>query len=235
MRLILGVLFLSLSACTGDVTDGSDGTDGTDTNIDDGTHPLVPEEYKFLWNTDGECSTEFGDGNQMYMIFEGRLEADGSLTGTEQVWWFYADQGQEEDCVDTFELTGTRLSGSAESLGCVGCESFYQTRREITENNCRARYNGVYQSDDDGLYQRLMLDTLNEFNDQPNENNKVAVFHEERNWQGGGTSAKLYAGEDGSLLDPDTAVHDAPADIRWIGSRCQVSFGGGGGGGGGGS
>lgn len=224
MRAELLVLVTLLTACTGEETDSV--IDDTEVTDQDSPHPLVPEEFKNLWNTEGDCSTEFGDGNQMYMIFEGRVDADGSLTGTEQVWWFYRNRPPEDDCVDTFSISGTDIPGSAESLGCVGCEEFYDVRREITENNCRTNYERVYREDDDGLYQRLMFDTLNEFNDQPNENNKVAVFHEQKKWRDEGYETKLYAGEDGSRITPDGAEHGPPASYRWIGRRCQVGWGG---------
>ena len=227
------VLLALLTGCAGEKTDATDGaTDDSDT-IDDGTPPLVPEEFANLWNTSGECSNEFGDGDKMYMVGEARAEADGSFTATEKVWFFYADEPNSEDCVDTFELSGNAVFGDPGELGYVSAEEFYDVRREFVENNCNERYNRIYRSDDDGLYQRLMIDTLNEFNDQPNENSKISIFHEERNFFGEGYVSKSYAQENGSKITPDGETYGPPASYRWIGTRCNVAFGGGGGGGGG--
>lgn len=225
---------LALVACAS--TDATDGTDSdTDASTEDGPHPLVPEEFSLLWNTDGECSNEFGDGNQVYMIGEGRLETDGSLSVDERVFWFYADEPRSADCVDRFTVTASEeLVGDPADLGYSGGEHFYDVRRELTEEGCDdADYRRLYRSDDDGLYQRLIFDTLNEFNDTPNENDKIAVWHEERNFFGEGYVTKEYAQEPGSVIEPDTDVHGPPATIRWIGKRCVIPFRGGGGGGGG--
>jgi hypothetical protein len=226
LRTLTVLLLCGLVACG---TDETASTDDTDAVVDDGTHPLVPDEFKALWNTEGSCKTEFGDGDQMYMIFEGRVEADGTLTGTERVWWFYADEPESKDCVDTFALSGVALAGEPAALGCTSCEEFYQTRRTLTEDTCRQRYNRVYREDDDGLYQRLMFDTLNEFNDQPNEDDKIGVFHEEKDFFSSGYVTKLYAAETGSKIIPDGEVFGPPATYKWIGRRCQVTWGGGGG------
>jgi hypothetical protein len=226
MRLI--VLLSWGVACTGGTPDSDAAdTDGGDSAESDS---IVPEEYKFLWNTEGSCSTEFGAGHQMYMLFTGRLEADGTLTGTERVWWFYADKGPEADCVDTFELSGSLVTGEPESLGCASCEHFYTVRRNRTDDQCGERYSSIYRTDDEGLWQTVMLDTLNEFNDQPNEDNRVGVFHEEKQWGGQNYVTKLYAAETGSELVPDGSSHLPPAGLLWHGKRCQMKFGGGGGG-----
>jgi len=222
---------LILLLATGCSSDPTDATEDTDTVVDDGTHPLVPEEFELLWNTSGECSNEFGDGDQIYVIGEATVDEAGHLTATERVWWFYADQPNEADCVDTFSIEGDALQGDPSQLGYAGGEEIYDVRREFVETNCGERYGRIYRSDDDGLYQRLMFDTLNEFNDEPNEDDKLGVFHEERDYFGEGYVTKIYANEPGSVVIPKTETHGAPADYRWIGKRCQVAFGGGGGGG----
>ena len=226
-------LLLVLTACGSSTgTDDPDETDtDADTNSEDGPHPLAPEEFQLLWNTEGSCSTEFGDGDQIYMIGEGRLETDGSLVFTETVYWFFADEPRSADCKDVWTITGTELNGDPESLGYAGGEHFYDVRREISDAGCTSgtKYGSVYREDDDGYYQRLMFDLLNEFNDAPNE--KPAVFHEERNFFGQGYVTKLYASEPGSKLTPDDgSTHAPPAEIRWIGKRCVVARRGGGGG-----
>lgn len=232
MRLLPALLLLAAAGCkTTDAGDDDDTTSDTDP-VDDGTHPLVPDEFELLWNVDGECSNEFGDGDQVYVLFEGSVDAEGNLTGTERVWWFYADAPWDEDCVDTWELTGTRVDGEPGALGCNGCEEFYMTRRVRTQDNCSENYDRIYRTDNDGHYQLLMIDTLNEFNDEPNEDNKIGVFHEEKQFGGNNYITKLYASENGSWIAPQGEAHGPPADYRWIGRRCQVSWGGGGGGGG---
>lgn len=213
----LTIALLLAAACTTD-------TPGTDTDTDvgtlDDTHPLVPKEFAHLWNTEGGCSTEFGDGDQVYMIFDGKVDADGVLTGTEKLWWFYSGQEESADCVDTFSLSGVTIDSDPT---CSSCEEFYDARRELVEDNCKSNsYAQIYRSDEDGYYQRLMFDTLNEINDQPNEDDKIGVFHQEKGWRNDDLVTKLYASERGSIIIPDGEAHSAPATYRWIGKRCQV-------------
>ena len=224
MRTVWIVSLVALAACAGDEPADTTGVDDTNDIVDD-SHPLVPDEFKFVWNTDGECSNEWGSGDQMYMIFEGRVDAAGNFSGTEQVWWFFADEPDENDCVDTFELTGTALVGDPASLGCSSCEEFYRVTRTLTTDNCNSRqYNRVYREDDSGgLYQVLMIDTKNEFNDQPNENDKIGVFHESWNILRKEYETSLYAADDGSLIVPSGEEFGPPADYKWIGNRCHAA------------
>jgi hypothetical protein len=219
--LFCGILLVGCSGSDEAEPNGTE-TDDSDSGVVDS---IVPDEYKFLWNTEGSCTTEFGAGNQMYMLFEGHLAADGTLEGTERVWWFYKDKGPEADCVDTFTLRGTVRTGDPSSQGCASCELFYDTRRTLTEDNCREKYGLVYRTDDAGLYQTLMMDTLNELNDQPNENNKVGVFHQEKQWGQENYITKLYASESGSALSPESEDYAPPAGLKWHGKRCQLKFG----------
>ena len=66
-RLFVAFVPLLALACA----DGSSGPDGTDDGVDtnnpndtgqntDGTHPLVPEEFKYLWITDEPCQRRRG-------------------------------------------------------------------------------------------------------------------------------------------------------------------------------
>lgn len=224
MKRIYFILALSAIACG---SPSASTTDPGDTDsVQDDSHPLVPEEYALLWNTEGSCSNEFGDGDQMYMIFDGEVDADGNFSGTEQVWWFFAGEDESKDCVDTFALSGTAVTGDPTALGCVSCEEFYTVRRTITENNCNSnQYARVYQEDDDGLLQNLMIDTLNEFNDSPNEDNRIGVFHEEWNIVQKKYTTKMYAAGPDSQITPSGSEHGPPAAYRWVGDRCHISWG----------
>lgn len=223
MRWISVMLLLGAVGCE---SQGDDTEQPTESDpIDDGTHPLVPDEYQYIWNTEGACSNEWGDGDQMHMIFEGRVDAEGNFSGSERVWWFYADEPIDKDCVDTFQLTGTRAQGDPTSLGCSSCDEFYLARRTLTTDNCGTnQYNRVYREDDDGLYQDLMLDTLTA-NGLPNPDNKIGVFHSEWNILRREYLTKLYANEEGSKLVPEGDEHAPPATYEWIGKRCHISWG----------
>ena len=62
-----GILVLALATSIG-CSKGDDDTE-TDTDSDTDTapdyHPLVPEEYRYLWNTEG-CETDKGMGATVY-------------------------------------------------------------------------------------------------------------------------------------------------------------------------
>ena len=90
---------------------GEEDTD-TDTDSVDEGHPLAPERYKYLWNVEGTCETwNNRTGNQVYILAEDvRVESDGAMSGVEKWYWFWAGEGWEGDCVDTFEIMGAPKS-----------------------------------------------------------------------------------------------------------------------------
>ena len=211
-------LMLSLALCSTACSGGGD-TDETDRDPDSDTecHPNVPEEYCFLWNSDG-CTTQGGaPANQVYYIFEGSTDADGNFSGTETMYWFYPMEGWEDDCIDKMKLTGEPLRTDPSLLGCVGCEELYTVRRELVEDNCSWGYNGMYEEDKEGYFSTILLDTLN-FSGEPNEDNKVQVLHREWSHRNETYSTKDYAI---GHIYPEGSEHGPPAKYDWVGGKCK--------------
>ncbi|MFT7522146.1 MAG: hypothetical protein ACI9MC_004298 [Kiritimatiellia bacterium] len=212
MRLLLPLL-LCLPACKSDETD-TDTDVGTDTEFV--CHPNVPEEYCFLWNSDGCKNDRGGPANQGYYTFEGESDADGNFEGVETIYWFFPQEGWDEDCVDKMKVTGTRLLTDPALLGCVGCEELYTVRREMVQQECAIGYNMLYQEDDDGYFSTLLFDTLNASGD-PNEDDKMQVLHRKVNNQNQSLSTKDYAR---GHIQPLGDTHAPPAKYDWVGSKC---------------
>ena len=85
--LILGMI--TVSGCNKDDDGGADSDTDTDTDTDPDYHPLVPEEYRYLWNTEG-CDTS--DGSQGASVYRNATEAtsDGNNFSTTENWyWFF--------------------------------------------------------------------------------------------------------------------------------------------------
>ncbi len=103
-------------------------------------HPTVPAEYANLWHTDG-CTTSDGkSGNAAYAVFSGRTSADGTLTGTEQWYWFFAEPGCYHDCIDTIEVTGQWANLDPGLYTCSECEETWSVTRELNDSVCGVAY-----------------------------------------------------------------------------------------------
>jgi hypothetical protein len=180
----------------------------------------MPEAYECLWSDDG-CTTNTGaKGNQIYWQFEGRVEADGTLAGTETFWWFFATDGIEEDCVDKLEVTGKRRVTDPDLLGCSTCEEVYDVQKvESPENDltCRGGYNLFFDQDRSTFSHTILVDT--KITDgSPNENGKTLVLHLKKDPRSGQYAIEEYAR--GNLV-PDGAEHGPPGAYTWLGSKCQ--------------
>jgi hypothetical protein len=229
------LLFLSLVYCGGDLVcgegtheengvcvPGEEETDiDTDTDEDDGSHPLPPDQYKWIWNTEGTCETwNNRTGNQVYIYAtDVRITAEGALSGTEKWYWFWEGEGWEGDCVDTFEVTGTTTAIDFEQYRCSQCEESYEISRKLIDSQCGHSYDRHLISYDwsDGwkdpgeidAYPALaMFDTLTP-NGNVNEDNKMLFVH-------------LKADAEGELnpdsVDGDFAVgHAIPDDAEQVG------------------
>jgi hypothetical protein len=107
MRLSVALIAI-LAACSKDDTDTATGdtADTSDTDPDPADHPLVPDEYEYLWNTDSCELYGGGDGTPVYVLAEGAVDSDGHMAMVEQWFWFFGEPDYAGDCVDTFESVG---------------------------------------------------------------------------------------------------------------------------------
>ena len=215
----LALATLLLVSCDGATDTETQDTEDTGTaECSDNPDASVPEEYRCLWELSySGCTTSRGGaGKQVYYLMEGRVEADGSISGESRIWWFYPDEWVATDCVDTVSLTGQRVVTDLERLGCGQCEEAFEVTRAVTQDSCSLGYNVLFEEDEDSiLHQTLLFDTHTS-NGDPNEEGKVLVFHRTTSDQG--VSTKEYAR--GNIV-PDGAEHEAPYTFTWLGSRCM--------------
>jgi len=212
------LLIPALTAC-----DGSQDTEDTDPDTDspvqcaDNPDASVPEEYRCLWeSTYSGCTTSRGgEGRQIYYLMEGEVDAEGNITGSERIWWFYPDQWAATDCVDTISMSGGPITTDLERLGCGECEEAYEVRREVTVESCQLGYNILFEEDDDGLHQTLLMDTKTP-DGQPQEDGNILVF-QRTSTDGGGMKTEEYAR--GTMV-PTGQEHGPPYTFSWLGSAC---------------
>ena len=143
------------------------------------------------------------------------MDASGNISGESRIWWFYPDDWNATDCVDTVSLTGTPVVTDLERLGCSQCEEAYEVTREVTTDNCNLGYNVLFNEDEDGYYQTLLFDTKTP-DGQPQEDGNILVFHREVSDKG--ESTKEYAR---GTMTPEGAEHGPPYTFTWLGSVCR--------------
>ena len=211
---------------------GEEDTD-TDTDSESDGHPLAPERYKYLWNVEGTCETwNNRTGNQVYILAENvRVEADGSMNGIEKWYWFWAGEGWEGDCVDTFEVSGAPKSLDKAQYQCSQCEEVYEVSRTLTDSTCDINYNyflisfdwdeGPPDSTPKSSYGAYMLmDTLNP-NGNPNEDNKMLVVQAKADEEGYvSPSAVDNDFARGYAIPDDASVPGPPGTYEWLAEKC---------------
>lgn len=153
------MILYALLACT---DDSADKTPTTDTAAGY-EHPLVPEEYRGSWDEDSVSC----DDAIYYWAFDGTIDADGGMVGTEGWYWFFSDEGATTDCVDVFEVTGTEERTPVADDPCISCDRDFTTTYTLTETGCNwAGYEQMFDNDDvDRIDEEeytvaLMLDAL---------------------------------------------------------------------------
>lgn len=177
-RLLFAATILTLPAC-GEKKDKDTGP------VDDTgweTHPFVPEEYVWIWDTDG-CEVDGDPGASVYHLATGSSTGTGSLQVTETWYWFFGNEGYEGDCYDsfTFEADPSDIQFSDDYEPCSECELEYSgkyTNDESSEYACNISYSSFFDSPE-GLYGdyelTLWFDPLTPAGN-PNEDNKMLVI-----------------------------------------------------------
>jgi hypothetical protein len=213
-------------------------TDETDTDVGDGSHPMAPEKYKWLWNVEGSCET-YGSrqGNQVYILAEDvQVDESGMLSGQERWYWFQAGEGWEGDCVDTFQITGSPFGVDKAQYQCSQCEEVYEVSRVLTEANCELNYNyfliGYDWSDGfpdstrlESYSALLLMDTLNP-NGEANEDNKMLLLQAKADQDGQISPAHLdndFA--TGHAIPNEAGQPVPPGTYDWLAEKCiRTSF-----------
>ncbi|MFT7518402.1 MAG: hypothetical protein ACI9MC_000533 [Kiritimatiellia bacterium] len=237
MRVPLALSLIAMTmGCNGDATDTD--TDSGTLSVPD-THPLAPEKYAQIWNTDRPCQLQDGgDGTQIYWYSEdAESVVQGEkviLTATEKWYWFHGGFG--DDCVDTWELRAEFVKGDYALYGCSECEEAYYFRRTLVDQTCPYLYHQIFGYDKDKdapdpqVYEGYMLlDTHNTFNGAPNENNKMLMVARYRVPGGSWSTNNNYSKPGWSYRHADDAdVQGPPSTYEWVGESCVGSSDGGG-------
>lgn len=129
--------------------------------VDDYAHPLVPEQYRGLWDEDSyNCEDVV-----YYWAFEGSIDDAGQISGTESWYWFFADEGAATDCKDVFTVSGAEATTPVSDDPCFTCDRDMTATWTLTEQNCNwDGYENLFDNDDtdridEEVYQlALMLD-----------------------------------------------------------------------------
>jgi hypothetical protein len=127
-------------------------------------NPIVPDEYAEVWDLEGSSCA--GAHAVLYFTFDGTIDDDGALTGTEKWYWFWTTEGWEGDCVDTFDVEGEDSNVNWEDPPCPDCERELETTFELTDagRGCDGLdyedYFWNHNVDDDDYSVILELETL---------------------------------------------------------------------------
>lgn len=157
--------FLFLFACTD--ADGKDAASDT-ASTEAYAHPIVPEAYRGSWDEDSVSC----DDAIYYWAFEGSIDADGALTGSEGWYWFFSDEGAETDCVDMFSVTGEEARTPVGTDPCLSCDRDLTATWTLEETGCNwSGYESMFDNDDtdrmdEEIYEvAVMLDADNGMGD----------------------------------------------------------------------
>jgi hypothetical protein len=238
--LALGAL-LAIGCSDGGSTASTDSDPDTDPEgITSAERLGVPDEFEFLWNTQNGCETGNGPGTQVYWHTADAESTDNgngtfSFKATETWYWFNGDNSPD-DCKDVWELRGQFYTTDYSLLGCAGCEEAYTFTRTLKEGGCNIIYSQLYGYDeemeppDPQVYSGFFLfDTHIEFDDSPNEDDKLLVVARYRRPDNRLAPNNNYSSPAMSTrFADDTSVIGPPGRYTWVGQACVGSGGGGG-------
>jgi len=200
-----------------------------DTNTDTQTganepHPLVPEEFQWLWDTDGCTTLDGQDGVNVYWYAQGSADENGVLTMTEDWFWFLGKGDVNQDCVDTFSITGVYDAFDYAALGCGACEEGYAVTRTLTKSNCNLSYHtsfGVEEEPKEQVYEAIeMFDTLTAAGNA-NWENVMDVSHADPYPPGQNKSYIVAFNWSRGHAFP-TGDPGYPAAYDWVGEACYT-------------
>jgi hypothetical protein len=176
----LVALALALTGCTGGTGDKKPA--GDDTGATEGPNPIVPEQYELLWDTD---ASSCDDEAIVYWLFDGDIDDAGNLVGTERWYWFFAAEGWDGDCYNTFDVVGEEGELGWETSPCSGCDREFLATWTLDEDEegdyvCQGYgYESMFDDDtrdridDEEYYADVMLDPLSP---SGNVNEDMLVF-----------------------------------------------------------
>lgn len=129
---------VSLAACDAAATD----TAGGDTAEDP---YAIPEDYRDQWDVEAVSCPEGALG---YWTFDGEISG-GTLEGQERWFWFFPDEGDGTDCVDTFDLVAEEKATPVDPDPCYSCDRDFAGTYDLAEKTCNWNgYENLLDNDD---------------------------------------------------------------------------------------
>ena len=233
MRIPLIITILAAAGCSSDTTEETTNTaTASTTSTSTGTtnpepHPLVPEEYQWIWQTDGCTTYEGSEGSNLYWHAEGSADVNGDIVLTEKWYWFLGNGDWSQDCVDTFEVVGEYDAFDYAMLDCGACEEGYLVTRTLVDSTCNLTYYTMFGNDDqpeEEVYVSLELfDTLTA-GGIPNQNNIMDISHGDAYPPGqlGSWLVSLNWAR-GHAYPMDKKNPGYPSDYDWVGDACVTA------------
>lgn len=210
---------------TGPTTTGTPTPTGSTPPTETGTHPLVPDEFAYTWDTDGCTTLDGASGVNVYWYAQGEADESGVLTMTEQWFWFMGAGDWSQDCVDTFEVVGEYDPFDYAALNCSECEEGYQVTRTLVDSTCGVSYGSTFgygdEVPDEEVYVSIeMFDTATS-GGTPNWQNVMLVIHADPS-----PPDQLSTW----VVNPDFALGHAfpvgdpgyPSTYDWVGEACYT-------------
>lgn len=201
----------------------------TDTGVDREPHPMVPEQYQNLWHTES-CTKRTQDGHtyeadQVYAVMTDAVATEDSFTGTELWYWFFEEDGWEDDCIDKIKVEGTRLHADFQTYGCSECNDGWNVIRTVEEQTCEGVYYRYLLHETEALSERydsiMLFDTITP-SGTLNEDNAMRISYGEIDGEG-----KLNMNHDW-CWGSECFVHyddawEPPATYAWVHEDCYGS------------
>jgi hypothetical protein len=124
---------LVLAACTGA---GAGATDSSGDTAENNGHPLAPDKYEDAWDIESTAcpDTSDGEGATIYWAFEGSISDSGKITGEETWYWFFAADGWDADCADTFDISGKKATNPVSDDPCNSCDRSFTADMTLNED-----------------------------------------------------------------------------------------------------
>lgn len=192
------LLAFALFACTGKPAEGGPSETAEE------QHPLAPEQYRDVWDVDSlGC-----DDATVYWAFTGAIDGSGAIAGEETFYWFFSDEGWDDDCSDTFDLAGIEETTPVDNDACNSCDRDFTASYVLNEEKRDCPLGGYEQLFDDDDTDRideeaytiaLMLDT-NPLGGEPGDISMWAYFQDDRS-----DDAWISRANSAGVMTPDAA------------------------------
>ena len=222
----------SMTACSGSkdsapavttAETGNTDTSGDTDSTSGGPHPLVPDEFQYLWDTDGCTTLDGQDGVNVYWYAQGSADDAGDLTMTEQWFWFMGQGDVSQDCVDTFSIVGSYDAFDYAALNCAACEEGYSVVRTLTDSTCGVSYHTTFGLEDEPkeqVYEAIEMFDTTTAGGAANWQNVMDTSHGDL--VPGTTSTYLVSLNWASGHAFPLGKPGYPSDYDWVGEACYT-------------